>query len=369
MSKFDKLYQKILHNRKLKDSGKVTSIQPPFPRFAKKFPGFEQGKYFGITASSGIGKTKFTKFFCLTSVHKFCRANNIKYKMFYIALEESEDEFWYSFISTMLFEKFHKSISVPELKCLGELYIDDETLEEIKECQQYVEDLMESIEVIDYISNGYGIYKYVREYAKANGRFYFQDKEVTSDELHDKYVANNPDEYVFVITDHLSLLASETDKDTKQKLSHWESIRKYTQDYCLKGFVKRFNYIVIDVQQQESQSEKKQFTNKGESIEEKLFPSLSELADFKLSQRNWDVALGIFSPARYEIEKFRGYDITKLQDRYRCIGVLKDRWYGCANNYIHLYFDGKANYFQELPRTDDLEGMRKLYEYIKTLEN
>lgn len=368
MSKFDGLYEKILHNRQLKDSGKVTSIQPPFPRFAKKFSGFEQGKQWIITASSGVAKSKFTKFYCITSVHNFCKEHNIKYKVKYFALEESEDEFWYSFISTMLWEKFDKSISVPELKCLGELYIDDDTLEEVKECKEYVEELMGNVEVIDYVSNPYGIYKNVREYAKANGDFYFQGNKVTAEDLHDKYVAHNPDEYVFVITDHISLLTSDTDKETKNKLSHWDSIRKFSQEYCLKGFVKRYNYIVINVQQQDSQSEKKQFTNRGDSIEDKLLPSLSELADCKITAREADFVIGLFSPARYEIETFRGYNIKVLQNRYRCAIILKDRWYGCADNFIHLWFDGKANYFKELPKATDTEAMKRLYDYVRELD-
>ncbi len=51
---FDKVYKKIVENKEIKESGKQLSITPPFPRLAKKFPGFEKGKMIEITASSGI---------------------------------------------------------------------------------------------------------------------------------------------------------------------------------------------------------------------------------------------------------------------------------------------------------------------------
>ena len=36
-----------------------------------------------------------------------------------------------------------------------------------------------------------------------------------------------------------------------------------------------------------------------------------------------NVVLSLFSPARYEMEKHRGYDIAKLKNRYVSLGILK----------------------------------------------
>ena len=58
---------------------------------------------------------------------------------------------------------------------------------------------------------------------------------------------------------------------------------------------------------------------------------------------------GLFAPVRYDIEEYRGYDIKILQDNYRDLIVLKDRWYGCANLHVPLYFNGATNIFKELP--------------------
>jgi len=288
---FNEIVQKIEENHNNKKRGRFNSIKLPFKRFSKYFPGFEKGKYYLFTASSGIGKTKITKFLVITAVYEFCRKNNIQYKQFYFALEESVEDFWLSFISTYLKITYNLDLSVAHLKSVGDYELCEDHLQKIRTAKDYVTELMNHVEVYDNILNGFGIYKKVREYAINNGKFYFKDaegneKEVSHNDLHTHYKPNNPDEYVFVITDHLSLLASEKDFETKQTLSHWDSIRKFSQEYCLNGFCKRFNYITFNVQQQDSQSQKKQFNMRGEQIEEKLIPSTSELADCKITERD-----------------------------------------------------------------------------------
>lgn len=71
--------------------------------------------------------------------------------------------------------------------------------------------------------------------------------------------------------------------------------------------------------------------------------------------------LGLFSPARYKIAKYRRYDITKLNDRYRSLIFLKDRHYGLANTYVDLFFNGASNYFEELPPAEEFINNPELY--------
>lgn len=72
--------------------------------------------------------------------------------------------------------------------------------------------------------------------------------------------------------------------------------------------------------------------------------------------------MGLFAPARYKISNYRGYNIDKFQDRYRCAIVLKDRAYGLANSYIHMYFNGAANHFSELEPAEEFKKNPKLYD-------
>ncbi len=355
---FDKIYQKIVDNQQLKLSGKQLSIHPPFPRLAEKFPGFEKGKLIELTASSGIGKTKFTKFFCITSIYTFIKQNpDTKVKLWYFALEETSEEFWLSFVSTMLYEKFGIELSTAQLKSLGKFTISEEHLQKVRECEKFVTELAEFVEVIDYTHNPFGIYKHVRDYFESSediGSYTYEYINKGKDKIVTGY-KHNTDTHYFIITDHISLLTPENGSNEHQTIGH------YSKEYCLKGFCKRFNCTVINVHQQAAETEKMEFF-KGETVEQKLEPSLNGLANNKETARDCDLVLGLFAPARYRISTYRGYNIDKMKDRYRSLIFLKDRHYGLANTYVHMYFNGASNYFEELPLAEEFKQNPKLYD-------
>lgn len=141
---------------------------------------------------------------------------------------------------------------------------------------------------------------------------------------------------------------------------------KFSAEYCRKNISKHFGYIPVLIQQQEAAKEKQVFTNRGESVESKLEPSLDGLGDNKLTQRDALVVIGLFAPDRYGIEEHMGYDITTLKDNYRCLILLKNR-VGRPNLKKGLYFNGAANIFAELPMPGT-EEMGRVYERIKGLK-
>ena len=96
----------------------------------------------------------------------------------------------------------------------------------------------------------------------------------------------------------------------------------------------------------------------------KLKPSLDGLADNKLTQRDANVILGLFSPFRHEIPKYMGYDIRKFQDNIRFLEIIASR-HGGNGAICPLYFDGAVNYFKELPKPDDNVGLEKVYKFMK----
>lgn len=346
---FKEIVEKLKKNKELKEQGKVTSILFPFKRFSKVFPGWERGTQTIITASSGIGKTKLAKFLAVTSVYEFVKQRpEIKTKMFYFALEESVENFWLGMISTLLYEKYSVSLSPNQLKSLGEFQLTDEVLKQVEECEDVINDMQKCIEVVDYIFNPYGIYKYVDDFFKnpAIGKEEFDSTH--AEKVSKKYVYNDPNLWVFVATDHMSLLTPE-----KGETLH-EAMGRYSKQFCLKGFTKKYNCVTINIQQQEASKEKQEYYQ-GQSIEEKLEPSLDGLANNKETQRECNLVLGLFAPERYNIGRHRGYDIKKLGNKYRSLKILKDRDNGLINHYVGLYFNGASNFFDELPTADTID--------------
>lgn len=361
---YNTIYDKIVKNKTKKESGLVTSISAPFSRLSKRYPGWVKGTYTILTASSGIGKTKAAKFLTVTSVYEFIKKNpQVTVKVIYFALEETKEMFWLSMMSTLLHINYELSLSPQQLLSLGEFTISNDILKAIETTQAEIDDMEKYIEVIDNVFNGYGLYKTVRNYFDTPGLGKFDIIKTDKGEIKGKFHYTNEDTYVFVVTDQLNLLVPDKNNEfgEPQKGLH-DAISYYSKEYCLKQMCKRLDCVVINIQQQAADKEKQEFY-KGESIEKKLEPSLDGLADNKLTQRDADIVWGLFAPTRYEIEEYRGYDINQLKDNYRCLIWLKDRHYGLANQYSHLYFDGANNSFKELPLAKEMDA--KIYIDIK----
>lgn len=362
---FDETFSKIEENKRLRDSGGYNSI--PFGLTSlDKHVRIMRGVQYLLTANSGVGKTKLAKFLFVNQPYKFIKEHpelGLKLKIFYFALEESRHEFMLGLISNRLRTKHGISIGAMELMSMTDDALSDGILEKVMECREYFREMEQYIEVIDHVSNPFGIFKHVRDYARQNGKFYFKGEQVDPGQpgvMYDNYIANDPNEYVIIITDHLSLLQPEATGDTNTLHG---AMSKFSSEYCRKHLTKHFKYIVVGTQQQASDKEKMQFTYKGESIESKLEPSLDGLGDCKLTQRDALVVIGLFSPERYSIPSHLGYDITVMQDKYRSISILKNRL-GLPNLKKGLYFDGASDTFKELPHPDS-EEMRRTYEILK----
>lgn len=348
---FDNILAGIKSNKTAKEQGKVTSVLFPFERLSSRFPGWERGHYYCITAATSVGKTKLTKFLAVISVYKFIKEHpEIDYKIMYFALEESIDEFWLSMLSSLLYELYDISLSLAELKSLGNYTLTDEVLKKVVECKEFIDDMTTRIEVVDHIYNGYGIYKHVHDWHLANGSEEFDNS--TSEKVSKKYVPNNPNLWFFIIVDHLSLLTPEKGE------SLYEAIGRFSKHYCLKHFVKKLNAVTIAVQQQDMTNDKVEY-HQGQTIEEKLEPSIPGLANCKETARDYHFIMALFSPNRYGISRHRGYDVKQLGNKYVSMKILKDRHYGLANIYIPLHFNGATTYYEELPMAKDLMDYSK----------
>lgn len=383
MSLFKDTVASIEKNKKRLEEGKYNCIPFSFDRLRQKIPGIVQGTNWIVTANSGVGKSQLTKYLFVLEPLQWIREHpesGLSIKVLYFALEETKKEFMYSMICNRLKREHNILIDPLELASMYENNsLDDATLELIKKEEAYFESFLEDVEIIDSISNPYGIYKYIRRYSKENGTHYYYnfktDKAknnpvpesvhaaMTEGErreyAYSHYVPDNPDEYVICIVDHFSLLQPE-----KGAGLH-ETMTKMSADYGRKQITKHYNYVFVNVQQQAAGGEEKLFNNAGEKIIEKLKPSLGELGDNKLTQRDAHVVLGLFAPVRYGIKKYSGYNIERLDDQYRSLIVLKNR-IGRGNLESPLYFNGASNHFTEFPLPDQMT--EKWYESVEDIQ-
>lgn len=353
MSIYQRVKEELLTNKKLKEEGKHIAIPwPNLPKLSTVLPGIQRGRYYICSANSKVGKTQLCDYLFLYEPLEFIYKNpnsDIKLKIFYFSLEMGKEDKILQMISNKIYRDNGRSISTDDLRSYFAGYtLTDELANIIATYEPYFNWVESHVEFVDNVRNPYGLYKTVRDFARANGKFYDKNNvEVhieNGDTLYEHYTPNDPDLRVIVITDHLSLLQPEKGQEL------WDAMFNYSSNYCLK-MRDNFNYTIVNVQQQAADQEKQQFTFKGDSIVEKLRPSADGLADCKLTGRDADCMISLFAPNRYKIPTYpvkNGYDITKLADNYREFSIVFNRRGGGSIN-LDLYFDGKCNYFSELP--------------------
>lgn len=240
--------------------------------------------------------------------------------------------------------------------------LNQDNIKEIEKHKEYFDQFNENVTFIDNIKNPTGIYKFMKKYADMNGKEHTKKVIWTNNEtgekyekeIFDYYEPNDPDEYVVIIVDHAALLNSE------KGMSLHQTITKLSSDYFV-TLRNKYNYIPVLIQQQSSAQE---------SVENmkanRLKPTLDGLGDNKLTQRDADVVVGLFSPFRHRIKEYpekEGYNIGYFKDQIRFLEVLASRD-GGGNSICPVYFDGAVNYFKELPLPNDKDGMEKIRYFI-----
>ena len=90
------------------------------------------------------------------------------------------------------------------------------------------------------------------------------------------------------------------------------------------------------------------------------------MADSSYTANDCNVLLGLFSPARFGLPEYMGYDVKKLKDHLRFVEIVINRD-GEMGGIMPLYFDGATNSFFELPLPNDPK-IQDWYNYAKKQE-
>jgi len=273
----------------------------------------------------------------------------------------SKEEKMRAAFSNILYVKEGIRIAPKDLRSTkADRVLSEEYLEIIASYKEYFDKIEEIVEFIDDIRNPTGIFKFVREYAYANGLQHTKKIEIKGKivEIDDWYEPNDPEEYVMVFIDHISLIQAESSGG--KQMSQRESIAKLSSDYLIR-LRNKYNYIPVVVQQQAAAQESVDNMKVG-----RLKPTLDGLGDNKTTQRDANVILGLFSPFRHEIPEYFGYDIKYFKDNIRFLEILGGRE-GGGGTTCPLYFDGAVNYFKELPKSNDAKGMEGVYKFLNSM--
>ena len=125
----------------------------------------------------------------------------------------------------------------------------------------------------------------------------------------------------------------------------------------------KYKYIPVLIQQQALSQE----SNENYRLN-KLKPTIDGLGEAKVTSRDFDIIFGLFSPERYGIPTFEGYDIKAFRDNIRFLEIIASRE-GGGGTMCPLYFDGAVNFFKELPLPNQSDELNSVYEVIKEFRN
>lgn len=290
MTLYEKVLEQIDKNHQRHLSGELNAIPFGFERFDTVFPGIMKGIVYATTAATGVGKSQLAKNLFVQRPYKFIKENpdkNIKLKVFWFGLEESKEEFCLSMISNKLYHDTGQLIDSLDLMTYKnkELPQDVRDLLHTDEYINYYKEFEKCIEIIDHEYNPYGIYKKLREYATANGKFfvdgvevkpivesnktYYEAEDGTKYKYFTDYEPNDSNEFVVCVVDHVSIIESEKD----DKNLH-DSMSKLVSKYLRKVCAKKFGYIPVIIHQQKMDGDNE---NKFKGV--KVTPAISKLGD------------------------------------------------------------------------------------------
>ena len=366
VSLYDRTMQEIEDKRQRIIDGGVNCIPSPFKRFVDDFCGIEQDTYYCITSFTKGGKSQIVSFMFIFQavVYSYFAKEQVDFKIIYFPLEETKERIMQRFMSWLLFKKSHSTIRISpkELRstvsALDECVVDRLRQFDIQDILNYFE---EHVIFPTESPNPTGIYKYCKQYAEEHGTVHKRKVQIKDElgqlqdtEIFDSYEQDNPNEYRMIIIDTINLI------DTERGMSLKQSIDKLSE-YCAKYLRNRYHYSPIVIQQQAFESEGNDSFKLG-----RVRPSVAGLGDSKYVSRDCDVVLGLFSPFRFGITEYFGYDVTILKDHLRFLEVIVNR-NGEMGGILPLWFDGAVCDFRELPKADDKTAMTAIYNTCKTL--
>ena len=196
-------YEEIAKEIERGITGKNTSVPVGFPKL-NKYIAIRKKIMTLVFGSTGSGKSSFTYDAWILNTHDWWVANNrstpIKVKPILFSFERSKIYTKTKWLTRKIYKD--TGILIPIGKMLGwwqETITPDEH-DLILMYEDYINDLMEYVTVVEGATNPTGCYRYIKEFAESRGRV---------EQISEKkklYIPDNENEIVIPIIDHIGLV-------------------------------------------------------------------------------------------------------------------------------------------------------------------
>lgn len=339
-----------------------------FPRLAEYIPVIPRGKQLMILGGSGTGKSQSWVGLVLMPIYNLIKNKNYKAHFHIFLLEDPLELLEDRLFCRVLYLKSGKKIQVDplELNSMKKEIIGSDAEALFDEVDKIVEDILSYCTVYTNQYYATGIYKTLRTVSGELGEHVWETRDFTykkSDgstyteptKVYKEYKPNDPEIHNIVIADNLNNFSEENDKEAGRKLTVRECMNRWCRDYSRLQITKHWNWTVVNIVQSAMEADRQQFDLlRGKQIIEKVEPNMSSLGESKIIARDCHLILALFSPSRFGISEYEGYDIDKLGDKFRALLVLKSN-FGLSNIKFPLYFNGAVTYYEELSKSSEID--------------
>lgn len=321
--------------------------------------GLQYGRYDLVGGTTGSSKTAFVdNFYVLKpwfALREARRQGLTKrtMKVFYWSLEIRKTHKLAKWLAWIIFQKYKILI---DSKYILTMLADDELIQKNRMSTEIYELIMQELDVLDEMEDDIfiidnkitpkGIYASVKQYADNNGitsTVPIMDRKGNFIYNKDIYKANDPEELVLGIVDHLGLVSPNKEETGKKGTidtlsSFFVSLRnQHNYSFCA---VSQFNRELADVTRQRFKE---------------LTPQMEDFKDTGGPSEDAETVIALFNPIVYNMNTYSGYNIGRLGERFRGVSILKNR-NGSAPARIGYTFLGECGAYAQLPKGDEMQA-------------
>ncbi len=215
-------------------AGKEQGFSIGLPKLEGIIDGVTKGTYTLVAAESGVGKSSFMLYsFIYRPLMDHLEDNKFRISLF--SLEMTADKIMAKLLSTYIFEKYNKRLSIKQLLSVQKGFIlNDECYDIVQKCIPWMQKVESILTIYDKSTTANSMYSHLIKELESRGSFKETDKRKI-------YIPNNPDVVHLVVIDHLARLFVSQGNTLKQEM---DLASKYL--YSLKN---RCNITPVVIQQ------------------------------------------------------------------------------------------------------------------------
>lgn len=323
--------------------------------------GTHRGRYYLIGADSGVGKTTVGDSMFLLHPWMYAKKHGIPFYGKYLSFEISKREKiarWVSFFVNLLFGR-----DIPSDYMMGRipgLILSDDDLNMIKTGKQYVDTMLQDVEVIEGAVHPTWVLMWMIEHYKKIGSI---ERAPSKDPKKEGYIigfkAYDPLQMTMLYCDHLALTHEEKGvvgtKAAMDKMSTNAVALRNTFGTAI-AYYQQFNTELTSMHR---------LHKKGENM---VSPQRTDFGDSKYGYRDADVVGALISPVQFDLERYKKYDIAQLRNYFLAMHLLKNR-YGTSSRIFPLFMNPISGILYDLPNQPMNELMMEhWYEKARQLE-